>query len=515
MKRDIFNLNDLDSNNLNSLNQLSFRKRWAFRLAAVLLGLSPFLICELVLTASGWRAGDAIIDPYVGFTSVRPLFERSDDGGEFRIASNRKPLFCDESFLAEKPENGFRVFCVGGSTVQGRPFAVETAFPKWMQLGLAAADTTREYEVVNCGGVSYASYRLAPIVEELLDHQPDLIVIYTGHNEFLEDRTYESVRETPPLFRKSHGWLSTFKTYRWIRHLVVSGGAENGKQGNESDVAFKMPTEVEARLDYQGGLELYHRDEQWHQDIACHFELNLRRMLRACKSADVPVMLVNPVSNIRDASPFKSEHGAGMSQKEIDEFDSLLLSTQRESLATKLELESDAIALTAATEMDPKHALAQFKLGQTYLLQGKIELAKRHLEFAKEEDICPLRILDSLRQVIHDVIEQEGINSFDANEFFVSKSPQGIVGDKWLVDHVHPSIAGHQQLAEALLVCLSEESMVPVDLSELADELARGRRNEAYREHLVSLDNLYFELAKDRLNGLKRWASGEVRKTRD
>lgn len=515
MKRDTFNLNDPDSNNLDAPNRFSLRKLWAFRLAAVLLGLSPFLICELVLIASGWQAVDAINDPYVGFTSVRPLFERSDDGREFRVASNRKPLFCDESFLAEKPRNGFRVFCVGGSTVQGRPFAIETAFPKWMQFGLAAADATREYEVVNCGGVSYASYRLAPIVEELLDHQPDLIVIYTGHNEFLEDRTYQSVQDTPQLIRDSHGWLSTFKTYQWVRHLVVFRESEDRQQKKDSRAAFEMPTEVEARLDYQGGLALYHRDEQWHQDIAYHFELNLRRMVRACKSANVPVLLVNPVSNLRDASPFKSEHRAGMTQEQVDEFDSLLLSTQRESVTTELELESDAIALKAAVEIDPEHAMAQFKLGQTYLSQGKIELAKLHLEFAKEEDTCPLRILDSLRRVINDVIEQEDVSSFDANEFFIIKSPHGIVGDKWLVDHVHPSIAGHQQLAEGLLVRLAAESMVPVDLSELAGEMVRGRRNDAYQKHLASLDNLYFELAKDRLNGLKRWASGEVKKTRD
>ena len=35
------------------------------------------------------------------------------------------------------------------------------------------------------GGVSYASYRVAALMEELVRYEPDLFVIYSGHNEFL------------------------------------------------------------------------------------------------------------------------------------------------------------------------------------------------------------------------------------------------------------------------------------------------------------------------------------------
>ena len=33
---------------------------------------------------------------------------------------------------------------------------------------------------------------------------------------------------------------------------------------------------------------------------------------------------------------------------------------------------------------------------------------------------------------------------------FERQSEAGIVGDEWLLDHVHPSIQGHQQIADAL-----------------------------------------------------------------
>ena len=94
---------------------------------------------------------------------------------------------------ANKSRDEFRIFCLGGSTVQGRPYANETSFTTWLELSLQAADPRRQWQVVNCGGVSYASYRLLPIMKETLQYEPDLYIIYTGQNEFLEERTYGEI----------------------------------------------------------------------------------------------------------------------------------------------------------------------------------------------------------------------------------------------------------------------------------------------------------------------------------
>ena len=38
-------------------------------------------------------------------------------------------------------------------------------------------DPTRNWEVINTGGLSYASYRVAALMEQLVEYQPDLFVI--------------------------------------------------------------------------------------------------------------------------------------------------------------------------------------------------------------------------------------------------------------------------------------------------------------------------------------------------
>ena len=162
----------------------SWKRSLLFRVGAIAVGVLPFLLFELTLWGCGWQGSDAVTDPYIGFTEIRPLFVVNGEGSEYEIASNRMPLFCEAKFPAVKVADEFRVFCIGGSTVQGRPFAPDTSFPKWLQLRLEKIDPTRKWTVVNCGGVSYASYRLVPIVKEVLDYEPDLIVLYTGQNEF-------------------------------------------------------------------------------------------------------------------------------------------------------------------------------------------------------------------------------------------------------------------------------------------------------------------------------------------
>ena len=147
-------------------------------------------LLELGLRLGGFVASEDLTDPYVEFAGQRSLFEKDATAEFFQTATNRTNYFVRDRFPVVKTEGTFRIFCLGGSTVQGRPYAIETAFPKWLQLSLEVRQPDRKWEVINCGGISYASYRLVPILRECLEHyEPDLIVLCTGQNEFLEDRT--------------------------------------------------------------------------------------------------------------------------------------------------------------------------------------------------------------------------------------------------------------------------------------------------------------------------------------
>ncbi len=479
---------------------LSRGKRLAFRLLAVLIGLTPLVAAEALCRVAGWGQLTEIDDPYLGFTAVRPLFVPDASGQRLEIAKTRQAYFRPESFAARKGPREFRIFCLGGSTVQGRPYAIETSFTTWLELSLRAADPSRDWEVVNCGGVSYASYRLAPIMRELLAYQPDLFIVYTGHNEFLEDRTYGQVKRTPAVVARLHAWCSYARVYNACR------AAWRGSAKDHSSAAPErawLPAEVDALLDYRGGLDDYHRDDAWRQDVVEHFEFNLRRMVLMAHQAGVPLVLVNPTSNLKDCPPLKFAGGDDLDDPQRAEF-AALWEQARDS--------RDAVEriglLERAVAIDDRHAGAYFLLGQSYHAAGRLAEARAALLRAKDEDLCPLRMIEPLHAALARVARSTRTPLVDARAQLDALRPADIPGDELHLDHIHPSIDGHQRIAAGLL-----DELIRLDLVRPRAGW-QARQQQLYVQQLATLDAIYYARGRQRLEGLRRWTQGRAEKTR-
>jgi lysophospholipase L1-like esterase len=475
-----------------------------FRCLAVLLGLTPLLLLETLLWAIGWGHPAPDQDPFVSFHGIRPLFVLDRAAGRYQIPAQRQGFFRPASFAADKPADGFRIFCLGGSTVQGRPYATETAFSSWLQIGLQAADPQRTWEVVNCGGVSYASYRLVPILQEVLRYEPDLIILYTGHNEFLEDRTYAHLRDLPPVVLRAQYWASRFRTYRWLRQRYLD--VRDRPRTAAADARPELSEEVDALLDYRDGLAQYRRDARWQRDVIGHYRVNLERMIALAEQAAVPVVLINPVSNLRDTPPFKSEHRADLSEPERRRWEHLR-EQARSHYAT--DLWKSAALLQQALAIDDQHAGLHYQLAQCYDATGQAEQAAGHYLSAKELDVCPLRMLEPMHRELADVARRSGTPLLDARALIAGLCRDGIPDDSWLVDHVHPSIHGHQRIADMIALHLVQQGMV----QPVPDWAAR--RAAAYQAHADSLEPIYFETGRQRLETLRNWSRGLMTRERD
>ncbi len=101
-------------------------------------------------------------------------------------------------------------------------------FPAGSANLLPAADRNKNWEVINAGGISYASYRVAHLMEELVNYQPDLFIIYTGHNEFLEERTYSQIRDIPPVVRSTVSLLAKTRTWSAMTTALQGSGSLPG-----------------------------------------------------------------------------------------------------------------------------------------------------------------------------------------------------------------------------------------------------------------------------------------------
>jgi len=467
-----------------------WKRRAVFPLLAIAIGLTPFLALELTLRFFDVAKPAAYVDPYFGFGSLHPLFDLDEEAGVYRLSRSRSLFFGDQQFTAQKGPQTFRIFCLGGSTVRGRPYTVDTSFTRWLQLELNARDPSRDYEVVNCGGLSYASYRLARILTEVIEYQPDLIVIATGHNEFLEDRTYADVKG------QSGGLLSWFSSLRTVT-LVRSLRSDSDVEKARKDSAMTMPGEVDTRLDERSGYASYHRDEAWQAGVVEHFETSMEDMLQQCKQAGVPLMLVRLGSNLRDCPPVKSEFAAATSADQQRDWNQLF--EQAGAL-----IESPHVALSGfrlAEGIDDQYALLHYRIARCLDQLAEFEAAAESYQRAKQLDICPLRILSGMQYFIQQLASETGTPLVYAGQRLRDSSPQQIAGNNAYVDHVHPTIRSHQLIGQWIA-----EEIAGTGIVNLADSWPGKLRRAAYRQQLTSLRSDHFSSGRRRVGWLEGWA---------
>ncbi|MBW7997992.1 MAG: tetratricopeptide repeat protein [Candidatus Glassbacteria bacterium] len=404
-----------------------------------LIGLFCIVFVELTLRLIPAQSQKVQVqDPFVGFSAVNPLFTRyvADDGtARLKTSPDKLTLFNAQDFKLEKNPGTFRIFTLGGSTTYGRPYADRTSFGGWLRTLLNYdGGSGAAYEVINAGGISYASYRVCLILEELLRYSPDLFVVYTGHNEFLEARTYGNLQSQSSLVFKMRKLLSGLKIYGLLKKAVHSTGIVEVSLDPERSV---LAPEVRTMLDSSAGLDLYERDSLFANGVFVHFRFNIRRIKTLCQQAGVPVVFLDPVDNIKDFSPFKSQ-GADDLAPDISAELSVLISESRSHLAAGQP--ADAVSkLTRAVGLDSLDADNWFLLGRACLAAGDTASAAGYLHLARELDVCPLRAQHPVHRILGE--EMAGADDpplLDLPDLFRRLSPGGLIGQELLIDHIHP-----------------------------------------------------------------------------
>ena len=467
---------------------LSLGKKLGFATLATLLF---FGLLEGVLALIGVRPLLYSEDPHVGFSSHVPLFVEGS-ANTLVTAPNKIRWFNDQRFAQAKAKGVTRVFCLGGSTTYGRPYRDATSFCGWLRQYFPAADPSQEWEVINAGGISYASYRVAKLMEELIDYAPDLFVVYTGHNEFLEERTYSGIIETPATVRGMQSLLSRTRTYSMVSDIL--------KPSNKPDSKTPVLTEeVNTILDQSAGLDRYTRDPELERKIVAHYRYNLSRMVDIAETCGAKVVFITPAANLRSSSPFKSEHANTLTDAQINTFQTHLATAQK---AVADGRHTEALGqINQATNIDQLHAHSHYLRGTILTALGKHNEAATAYEQALIHDVCPLRTLPAMRKILADTAKGRGVPLVDYHTFLTERSEHGVPGDEWFLDHVHPTIEGHRLLALELIATLEEQGLF-ANKSALTDSVISSIKNRV----LGNIDNNAHGIALRNLGNVLNWA---------
>ena len=88
-------------------------------------------------------------------------------------------------FPAQKPPGIFRVFVQGESSAAGFPYGLGASLAGVTRPATRAGVPEREIEVISTAMAAVNSYALVDFADEIIAQQPDAVMVYVGHNEFL------------------------------------------------------------------------------------------------------------------------------------------------------------------------------------------------------------------------------------------------------------------------------------------------------------------------------------------
>ena len=445
--------------------QLSFRKKLFF---SVVTTIAFFAVLEGLLTLVGVQPATHTDDPFVGFSGLLPLFETNTDenGVQFvSTAQNKLHWFNAQSFPRIKKPNTKRIFCMGGSTTYGHPYSDSTSFSGWLREILPVVDSSHHWEVINAGGISYASYRVAALMEELTKYEPDIFVVYSVHNEFLERRTYQNMFEKSKLNLYSDALLEQTRTWALTDRILKHSRNSPTRKVQEDPSSPKIDQlreEVDEILNHTIGPVDYHRDEVWRAQVLRHYESNLKRMVAIAKKAGAKIVFVTPAANEKNCSPFKSEHERGLTDSQYLQLKEW--SNQAHAASNVGDVEATLGFLERALQMDPHYADYHYRVGHCYLAQKDYSEALKSFSRAINDDVCPLRAVDEIGHAIQSVVHESGVPKVDFEKklrrLCELEFGHTILGEEFFLDHVHPTIDVNRRLALWIIEELQAEGII-------------------------------------------------------
>jgi tetratricopeptide (TPR) repeat protein len=378
----------------------SKKKNVVFTAVAFLLPVLFFVLLELVLR----------IFSYAGNTNLI-ISGSGDQAKYFKINPNAAARYFSkyeinletayDVFLKNKPDNGYRIFVLGGSTAAGYPYGNNLMFSRILNQRLNDTFPNRTIEVINTAAPAINSYTQLDFLDEILRSEPDVILIYSGHNEFYGALGVASVESLGQFrwFVNFYLKLQQFKVFLLLRNMISGLLALFQSEADVTSGTLMERMVDENQIPY--GSSLYKAGKE-------QFAANLRDIIQQSRDANIDVMLSELVSNVRDQKPFIS------------------------------------VAGTHPLTADQAYARAQMAEKKADYQQ-----AKTLYYLAKDLDALRFRASEDFNTIINELGREFDIPVVPMKVYFEKQSANELIGDQLMLEHLHPNIDGYFIMADA------------------------------------------------------------------
>lgn len=408
-------------------------------IAGVLFSGAVLLACEVMLRVAVGPPSPELVATLPG--GEGELIQRNGGGIQPAYQGTRK----QSAVSINRSDGKRRVLWVGGSSIHGGTQGITIAEEAPGRLAALL-----DVESVNFGGIGMDTVSIGAVLDEVLTVRPDVMVIYSGHNEFGN-----------AVFTGRYGDAKTARLAKIRANLGMSRlyqFLEMAIRGRETMALPSASTEGQFTVDAARRTEVYRR-----------YEERLRHIVARASAAGVPVVLVtlmsNPVAPSIEFSCPEAVKRAGFT------------AVRPEALAVDGLREAD---LAAAEQLAPGCADLRW-------IRARRAGDRAALDALRDADPLPVRADSTLNGVVRRVAAETGATLVDADGF-ARMAGNGLEPSAWFLDPMHFTTAGHDALARmvaqgvAPLLALKPPPLAPspsaeLDLAGCAAEGCRERRD--------------------------------------
>lgn len=442
-----------------------------FYLFAICLPIALLGALEGILRAFDY--GD--LHPLIIESDVLPGYSQPNENvikRYFASAINAPKVSPDtQYFKTDKPTGSYRIVVQGGSTAAGFPYGRWGSLSGMLQQRFKRLYPDKNIEIINTAMASVNSYILLDFVDEIIALEPDLVLIYAGHNEYLGIMGVGSAfaskgsRATTLLYLK----LKDLRLYKLIESLYAKWFETNNElAADERTLMAKVAKEKTIPMN----SELFELGKQ-------QFEGNMRLILEKYQVAEIPVLLGNLVSNEKDQIPFSSI--AEINENSLSDWRKLLPSHR----SKRIEVLEAQIA-----KGERNTSSIHFEIAQHLYNSEQLNEARQHFIQAKDLDLLRFRAPDAFNQIIDKLTSQRLAGKVDILNSLRADTRSGIIGSEHMLEHLHPTARGYFMLADAFLKQIVERGYMPklkpYFMHEAWSEMPISKADKIYGEYKIA-----------------------------
>lgn len=395
----------------------------------------PFLFLLLVETILRCCSYGSNLDSLFLTTANNQYYYLNKDISKRYFTTGQATTGNVEFFKKNKDANTFRLFVLGESAALGFPYPNNISFQRMLKYTMQQNYPDKDIEIINLSLTAINSYTFYDFGKELHNYLPDAILIYGGHNEYYGAL---GVASTSNVGSTSWGIGLIIKLRQTkIVQLLENSYNKIGSLAQKEQADNLMKYVVKDQL-------IKYNNEVYKKGIV-QFENNLTSLLSLFHKQNIPVFIATVATNLKDQYPFQSYFSEGT--------DSAYYCNRLAMATTCFNENKTAEAEAIVGELynqDSVYAKCSYLYGQICYNKGEYEKAYTLFKEAQRYDCLRFRAPEEINNVIRkQAASYPNTSLVDVETHFRQISKHGITGGSLLLEHVHPTICGHREIARS------------------------------------------------------------------